>query len=101
MNRTLWRTVVTGPEDPKLALFPSAFASTGESGASGVGVVRLVFDSMPPKSAAAAVSAHIGSLFRRGRDGGPVRAGAGGGRGRGGRMRRPAKVPNVPDHDAA
>jgi len=26
-NRTLWRTVVTGPEDPKLARFPSAFAS--------------------------------------------------------------------------
>ena len=64
MNRTLWRTVVTGPEDPKLALFPSAFASTGESDSdAGVGVVRLVFDSMPPKSAAAAVSA--GVQFRR------------------------------------
>ena len=57
VNRTLWRTVVTGPEDPKLGLFPSTFASTGESDAAGV--VRLVFDSMPPKSAAAAVNAGV------------------------------------------
>ena len=52
MNRTLWRTVVTGPEDPKLTLFPSSFATAGESGAVAQndrsGVVRLVFGSMPP-----------------------------------------------------
>ena len=28
MNATLWRTVVTGPEDPKLVLFPSRLPST-------------------------------------------------------------------------
>ena len=47
VNQTLWRTVVTGPEDPKLAIFPSSFAAPDELAEAGV--VRMVFDSMPPK----------------------------------------------------
>ena len=45
-NRTVWRTVVTGPEDPKLALFPRSFAA-GEARGEGEDVVRLSFSSMP------------------------------------------------------
>merc|ERR1712185_679591 len=39
-NHTLWRTVVTGAEDPKLVLYPP----TDSNGSSTVGIV---FDSMP------------------------------------------------------
>ena len=47
-NRTVWRTVVTGPEDPKLTLFPRSF-SAGDARAQGEDVVRLTFSSMPRK----------------------------------------------------
>ena len=46
-NRTLTRSVVTGPEDPKLAVFPASFASSGEA-ATEQDVVRLVFSSLRP-----------------------------------------------------
>ena len=73
-NSTLWRTIVTGPEDPKLALFPSSAehvkphaSSAGRRLSVGDGAlasarqlegtqtaedaVRIVFDSMPTAEA--------------------------------------------------
>lgn len=48
-NSTVWRTIVTGPEDPKLTLFPKSFGSADAQAARG-DVVRMTFSSMPPIS---------------------------------------------------
>ena len=62
-NRTLWRTRVTGAEDPKLVLFPPSSASVASSTSLTTpdlseGSVGLIFDSMPPAEQAGSPCAY-------------------------------------------